>query len=230
MMRTVLGAVLTAGMLLSFPPAMPTALAADLCAQFGGAVDAPDQGGLCRVHVANASYTLDMSFPVDFPDQPAIDDFLNQTRDGFLNVAQTPDAGNTPYALDMKASLWSSDTTRSVVFEVYQDLGGAHPTTWYQSFNYDLPQKRALTFDDLFAPGTQPLQAIFPVVQQALAAELGIADPVSPSDGLDPSHYRNFAITPVDVIFFFDRGELMAGAAGAHTVYVPRAAIPPLAV
>ena len=39
---------------------------------------------------------------------------------------------------------------------------------------------------------------------------------------MDPSHYRNFAITPVDLVFFFDRGEMMAGAAGAYTVYVPR--------
>ena len=59
---------------------------------------------------------------------------------------------------------------------------------------------------------------------------MGAPPPVSESDGLDPSHYRNFAITPVDLVFFFDRGEMMAGAAGAHTVYVPRSAIPPLAV
>jgi Protein of unknown function (DUF3298) len=47
---------------------------------------------------------------------------------------------------------------------------------------------------------------------------------------MDPSHYQNFAITPVDLVFFFGRGELMAGAAGAHTVSVPRNAIPPLAI
>ena len=54
--------------------------------------------------------------------------------------------------------------------------------------------------------------------------------PISDSDGMDPSRYQSFAITPVDVVFFFGRGELMAGAAGAHTVYVPRNAIPPLTV
>jgi hypothetical protein len=59
---------------------------------------------------------------------------------------------------------------------------------------------------------------------------MGSPPPLSEYDGMDPSHYRNFAVTQVDPVFFFDRGEMMAGAAGAHTVYVPRSAHPPLAV
>jgi Protein of unknown function (DUF3298) len=231
MIRSVLAVALATGALLGAPLAIPAvipmAAAADVCAAFAGTVQAD---GLCRVHVDDPKYTLDMTFPVDFPDQAAVTDFLTQTRDGFVNVAQTPDSGSVPYALDVKGSLWSSDNHRSVVFEVYQDLGGAHPSTWYESFNYDLARKRAITFDDLFAPGTAPLNAIFPIVQAKLVAEIGDPDVVSVSDGMDPSHYRNFAITPVDLVFFFDRGELMAGAAGAHTVYVPRSAIAPLAI
>ena len=227
MMRTVLAAAAATGLLLGSPMTLPTAHAADPCADFGGAVE-PD--GLCRVHETNANYTLDMSFPVDFPDQAAVDDFLTQTRGGFVNEAQTPDAGNVPYALDMTASMWASDTTRSAVFEVYQNLGGASPSTWYQSFNYDTVRNRPITFADLFAPGIDPMNAIFGIVQQKLSAEMGVPAPISVSDGMDPSHYRSFAITPVDLVFFFDRGEVMPGAAGAHTVYVPRSAIPPLAV
>ena len=71
---------------------------------------------------------------------------------------------------------------------------------------------------------------IYPIVAQKLSAEMGMPAPISDSDGTDPSHYQSFAITPVDLVFFFGRGELMAGAAGAHTVYVPRNAIPPLSV
>ena len=227
MMRTVLVAALATGLLLGPVTAPPTAGAADLCADFGGAVE---QDGLCRLNETKPNYTLAMSFPVDFPDQAAVDAFLSQTRGGFLNETQTPNFANVPYALDMKGSLWASGTTRSVSFEVYENLGGAHPNNWYKTFNYDTVRNRPIAFADLFAPNANPMNAIFSIVRKKLAAEMGMPPPISDSDGIDPSHYRNFVITPVDLVFFFDRGEMMAGAAGAHTVYVPRSAIPPLAV
>jgi hypothetical protein len=130
----------------------------------------------------------------------------------------------------MQGTGWASEETRSVSFEIYENLGGAHPNTWYRTFNYDTADSRAITFDNLFASGADPLNAIFPIVSRKLEAEMGMPTPVSEDDGMDPSHYRNFAITPTELVFFFDRGELMAGAAGAHTVHVPRNAIPPLAV
>ncbi len=198
-----------------------------MCSDFGGAVE---QDGLCRLHVTKPNYELSMSFPVDFPDQAAVDDFLRQTRTGFLNETGTPNFAGVPYAMDMKGSLWSSGTTRSVSFEVYQDMGGAHPDTWYKTFNYDMVHGRPITFADLFAPGVDPLNAIFPIVEQKLSAEMGMPAPVTESDGMDPAHYQSFAITGTDLVFFFSRGELMAGAAGEHTVHVPRSAIPQLTV
>lgn len=227
MMRTVSAAVLAAGLLVG-PTVIPaTARAADVCSDFGGTVD---QDGLCRLREEKPNYTLAMSFPVDFPDQAAVDDFVTQTRTGFLNETKRPNFANVPYALEMQGMLWASDSSRSVSLEIYEDLGGAHPSTWYKTFTYDMADSRSITFDDLFAPDADPLTEIFPIVQRKLEAEMGMPTPVSDSDGMDPSHYRNFVVTPTDVVFFFDRGELMAGAAGAHTVYVPRSAIPPLAL
>jgi len=227
MMRTVRAVAVTAGLLL-VPAVIPaTAHAANVCSDFGGTVE---QDGLCRLREEKSNYTLAMSFPVDFPDQGAVDDFVTQTRTGFLNETKIPNFADVPYALEMQGMLWASDSTRSVSFEIYENLGGAHPNTWYQTFNYDTRDTRGITFGDLFAPGADPLEAIFPIVQKKLEAEMGMPTPVSEDNGMDASHYRNFAITPTDLVFFFDRGELMAGAAGAHTVYVPRNAIPPLAV
>ena len=227
MMRTVQAAVLATGLLLGLALAPPIAHAADVCSDFGGTVE---QDGLCRLHVTKPNYELSMSFPVDFSDQGAVDEFLTQTRTGFLNETGKPNFAGVPYTMDMKGSLWASDTTRSVSFEVYQNMGGAHPDTWYKTFNYATARSRPITFPDLFAPGVNPLNSIYPIVAQKLSAEMGMTAPISDSDGMDPSHYQNFAITPVELVFFFGRGELMAGAAGAHTVYVPRNAIPPLSV
>ena len=227
MMRAVSAAMLAAGLLVG-PIVIPaTARAVDVCSDFGGAVEGD---GLCRLREEKPDYTLAMSFPVDFPDQSAVDDFVNKTRTSFLNETTTPNFANVRYALEMQGMLWASDSTKSVSLEIYENLGGAHPNTWYQTFNYDTSDNRSIAFDDLFAPGVDALAAIFPIVEKKLEAEMGMPTPVSDSDGMDPSHYRNFVITPTDVVFFFDRGELMAGAAGAHTVYVPRRAIPPLAV
>ena|SRR5690349_1376661 len=227
MMRTVRAAALVSAFVAGQAMALPTAHAADVCADFGGSID---QGGLCRVNATKPNYSLKMSFPVDFPNQAAVDDFLTQTRNGFLNETQTPNYAGVPYAMDVTASPWASDTTRSVSFEIFDDFGGAHPNTWYKAFNFDTVHNRPLAFADLFAPGVNPMTAIFPAVQKALAAETGMPAPVLANAGMDPSNYQNFAITPSELVFFFDRGELMAGAAGAHTVHVPRSAIPPLAV
>ncbi|RDH80580.1 DUF3298 domain-containing protein [Mycolicibacterium moriokaense] len=226
MMRAV-QAALAAGLLLISPAVTPTAHAADLCAAFDGAIGAD---GLCHVQQSKPNYTLNMSFPVDFPDQGPVDDFLTQTRTGFLNETDTPNFANVPYEMDTTATLWSSETTKSVSFETYQNLGGAHPDTWFKAFNYDIARNRPITFADLFAPGTDPLSAIFPIVSDKLSTEMGVPAPILDGEGMDASYYQSFAITPTDLVFFFDRGGLMPGVAGAHTVYVPRNAIPSLLV
>ncbi len=66
---------------------------------------------------------------------------------------------------------------------------------------------------------------IFPIVQAELAKQSGLPDPVSPTAGLDPANYQNFAITNDAIIFFFSQGELLPEAAGAVQVSVPRGPI-----
>ena len=100
------------------------------------------------------------------PDQPALTAYLTQTRDGFVNVAEMPGSWNLPYVLDGKGTEYRSGPvdagTRSVVFEVYENVGGAHPQTWYKAFNWDVAKKAPITFDTLFKPDTRPLDVIYP--------------------------------------------------------------------
>lgn len=37
-----------------------------------------------------------MTFPVDYPDQQALTDYITQNRDGFVNVAQGPRCETSP--------------------------------------------------------------------------------------------------------------------------------------
>jgi hypothetical protein len=205
----------------------PTAVAVDPCGGLGGTLQAD---GLCRVHVDDPAYILEMTFPVDYPDEAAVTGFLATTRDGFIADARDPEARNLPHGLDVQLTQEATDTTRSVTFEVFQNSGGAHPTTWYRSFNHNLVTEEPITLDTLFAPGTDPVAVLRPIVERELTKQLGVPDLVSPAAADDPANYQNFAITPEQVILFFDRGALMAGAAGAQKVYVPRSELPPLSV
>ncbi|WKG05543.1 esterase [Mycolicibacterium sp. HK-90] len=217
-------ALLAAGALLG-GLGMPVAAAQSACADLGGTVDA-DQ--TCLVHTANASYTLDYRFPVGYPDQQAVGAYLLQTRDGFVNVSGMPGLRDQPYVLDAKGTAYSSGTpprTESLVFEVYQNVGGAHPQTWYKTFNYNVATRAPITFDTLFKPGSRPLDVVFPIVQRELQKQSGVEQAIPPTIGMDPAHYQNFAITDDSVIFFFGQGELLPEAAGASQASVPRSAV-----
>ncbi|MBV8347286.1 MAG: DUF3298 domain-containing protein [Mycolicibacterium sp.] len=194
----------------------------------GGTVD----NNVCHVHSTTDTYTFDATLPVDFANMQPLIDYLTQTRDGFIKVSQMPGSRNQPYELDAHAVAYHSGTaphsTQSAVFKIFQDVGGAHPLTWYKSFNYNLDTGQPITLDTLFKPGSKPLPVIFPIVQRELARQTGQPVSISPGDGMDPSHYQNFAITDDDVIFFFSQGELLPSAAGATEVHVPRSALAPL--
>jgi Protein of unknown function (DUF3298) len=209
----------------------PAAAAPPTCASLGGTVQAAQ---MCRVHTSGPNYTVNMTFPDDYPDQQALDDYITQNRDGFINVAQSSGGRDQPYQMEATTEQHSAGqpphNTRSVVLKFFQDLGGSHPSTWYKAFNYNLGAKQPITFDTLFAPGTTPLDSIYPIVQRDLEHQNAAGAAILPSTGLDPTHYQNFAITDDQLIFYFAPGEMLPAFAGAAHAQVPRNAIPPLAI
>ncbi|MGA7051227.1 MAG: esterase [Mycobacterium sp.] len=216
----------------------PAAAAPPSCASLGGTIEAAQ---VCHVHTSSPTYTLNLTFPADYPDQQALTDYITQNRDGFLSVAQgsapgvAPGSGgrDQPFQMEATAEQHTSGTpprSRSVVLKFFQDLGGAHPSNWYKSFNYNLATKQPITFDNLFAPGTTPLDSIFALVQRDLERQNAMGAAILPSTGLDPSHYQNFAITDDQLIFYFAQGEMLPAVAGPSQSQVPRNAIPPLAL
>jgi hypothetical protein len=230
-MRYVIVAAVFAAAVVVGPTGWPATAAPASCASLGGSVAANQ---MCQVTASTATYTLNMSFPLDYPDEQALTDYLTQNRDGFVNVAQGSGGHDKPYQMDATAEQHSSGqaphNTRSVVLKFFQDLGATHPSTWYKAFNYNLGTKAPITFDTLFAPGVTPLDAIFPIVQRELERQNALGAAIPPSTGNDPSHYQNFAITDDQLIFYFTPGEMLPAVAGAVQASVPRSAIPPLAI
>jgi hypothetical protein len=204
-----------------------TAGAVSACGDLGGTVDSDH---ICHVHTVTSNYTLDYTFPVDYPDQQAVSGALTDERDRFVNWVATsgPDGRDRPYQEVVTAMTYRSGTpatgTQSLVLEIEDDTGAAHqghPDTRFTAFNYDLGKGGPITFDTLFKPGTAPLRVLYPAVQRELATYQSTAAPTF--DGLDPNAYQNFAITDDVVIFFFGENRLIQDDNGPHEVSVPRA-------
>jgi hypothetical protein len=219
--RTLLAALTSVAVIAGSPA--PAAGADTACASLGGTVFA-DQ--TCHVHSATSRYTLDMSFPLDYPDQQALTDVLTQDRDEFVDwIAKTRgDGRNRPYLHDVTAKTYRSGPpasgTQSLVLEIDDDTGAAHeghPNTWFRALNYDLTKRAPITYDTLFKPGTKPLEVLNPIVQREFATRSYM-----PVRDLDATTYRNFAITDDAVIFFFGEDQVVPDHNGPHEISVPR--------
>jgi Protein of unknown function (DUF3298) len=201
----------------------PTTTAADssACTDLGGTVGTDN---VCKVHTEKPGYTIDMSFPVDYPDQPAVADVLKRQRDQFVTAVEEPPVREVAKALDIKSTTYRSGTpaagTQSLVFEEYVNIGGAHPETYYEALNYDLGKKAPITFDTLFKPGGNPVAVLDPLVSTALKNQL----PGAPVDDnpIGADMYKNFTLTDDAVIFFISQGQWTIEAAGAQMVSIPR--------
>jgi hypothetical protein len=190
------------------------------CAELGGAVR-PDQ--TCDVRSATSAYTIEMSFPLDYPDMLAVTDFLKRDRDAFLAWITRfgpSDNRGRPYLYAVTAKTFRSGTadsgTQSLVLEIDNDTGLAHeghPDTTFRAFNFDLGKRVPITFDTLFKPETRPLDVLNPIVRRKLNA---------PAADLDEETYHNFALTNDAVIFFFGQDQVVHDNAGPHKVTVPR--------
>jgi hypothetical protein len=225
----------------------------DYCAELKGV----NTGQACQIHMADPGYNLDISFPVSYPDEKSIADFITKERDDFLNVAKSSASRDQPYQLTISSANYGSAIpprgTEAVVLKVVENVG-AHPQTTFKSFNWDQTYRKAIVWtaasdDKNNTPlwrVDDPLTTVAPIVQSELQKQTAppanqpqTAPPanqtptaptvtIAPAALYDPANYQNFAVTNDGVIFFFDQGHLLPDAAGAPQVLVPRSAIDPM--
>jgi hypothetical protein len=216
---TTMAAALTAVILAGCSPS--TAAAESACGAVGGSIG-PAQ--TCHVHSETAGYTLDFQFPVDYPDQQPLADFLTQRRDDFIDwITEMPSAASSLNELDIIGDSYRSGAVASGTQSLVLTIGrqaGVHPVTTYKSFNYDLNRHVPITFDTLFKPGARPQQVLNPIVQRELDKH-GATGSLTLED-LGAKAYENFAITDDAVIFFFNQDGLLPHERGPLTVEVPR--------
>lgn len=190
------------------------------CADLDGTVGSD---GICHVRSATATYEIDMSFPLDYPEMPAVAAFLKRNRADFIDWVAEVGPGQQrgrPYRYAVTAKTYRSGAsgsgTQSLVLKIDNDTGAAHeghPNTIFRAFNFDLTKRVPITFDTLFRPEAHPLDVLNPIVRRDLHA---------PSADLDEEKYQNFAITDDAVIFFFGQDQVVQDNAGPHKVTIPR--------
>jgi hypothetical protein len=200
----------------------PTPLAS-ACTELGGKVG-PDR--VCAVHAEGDTYTIDMHFPADYPDQKALTDVLTKQRDQFVAAIteDEPPVNPWPKSLDITGTTYHSGTpdsgTESVVLEEHSDLGGAHGETEYESVNYDLAKKAPITFDTLFKPGSDPVAVLDPIL---LSEWRKLLDGIPIDDNLVGAEmYQAFALHDDAVVFYIGQGMWAFEAAGPQHFSIPR--------
>ena len=222
-------------------PVVAVAGAQSTCGQLGGNVQS---GNLCFVQADTPAYTIDMRFGIDYPDPQPVVDYLTLKRDHVINAAQAPGARNLPYQMIVNSQTFRSGQPTRTIREYTQPWHGTQslvlkefrfdegtPGSRYKSFTFDYDQNRPVTFANLFAPGPNPIDSIYPVVAEDLARQQPERHfHLSPTVGRDPAHYQNFAITDDAVIFFFDTSEFMSAEADCLFTFVSRASLPPLQI
>lgn len=211
------------------------------CLAIGGNVRS---GNVCRIYEEAPTYTSDLRFDTDYPDSRPVFDFVTQTRDQFVRAAQSPGAPWLPYQLTIRSETYRSGQptrsynelgqpwhgTQTVVLQINKSLDPDTPTgTDFKTFTFDYDHNRPVTFDTLFAPGTNPMAKLYPALKTELARQEFDRNFQLPPTWQDPSHYQNFAITDDAVIFFFGTFDLPISVE-APPLFAPiaRGNLPPL--
>jgi hypothetical protein len=147
--------------------------------------------------MADPGYNLDISFPVNYPDEKSVAEFVAKERDDFLNVAKSSAPRDQPYQLTISSTNYGSAIpprgTEAVVLKVFENVG-AQPQTTFKSFNWDQTYRKAIVWtaasdDKNNTPlwrVDDPLQTVAPIVQSELQKQT--APPVNPSQTAPPAN------------------------------------------
>ena len=199
-----------------------TAGAQSACGDLGGTLSSDKT---CEVHIATADYAIDLAFPINYPDQHAIADYLIPLRDHFVTFAHSPPEHSWPYSLRATPVTYQSGgataRTASVVLKMTED-SNPHPVAWFKAFNYDLGTRVPITLATLFKPGLKPLDVVFPAVRRELEKRWRPEVLESMLGSAEDATFQNFALTDDAVIFFIGQGQLLGHPEGPLEVSVPR--------
>lgn len=141
-----------------------------------------------------------------------------------VNVLEAPK--NPAFAassIDVKYSLvHQTGSIASIKFDFSGYISGAaHPYLYSVTANYHFDQRRSLSLDDLFLPGSNYLEIISKYcIAQLSQRDIGF-DGFSTGAAPTSENYRNWNLTPQGLLITFDAYQVAPGAVGPQMVIVP---------
>jgi hypothetical protein len=181
----------------------------------------------------NAEYTVNAQYPAildtEDPLALAFNDQMyalvqDEIADFKLNVLEAPK--NPVFAassLEVRYSLvHQNGSIASIKFDFAGYISGAaHPYLYSVTANYHFDQRRKLSLDDLFLPGSNYLEIISTYcIAQLSQRDIGF-DKFSTGAMPAPENYRNWNLTSQGLLITFDAYQVAPGAAGPQMVIVP---------
>lgn len=180
-------AVLVTATAIFGPSGIAAAAPKDYCADLKGS----NTGSACEIQMSDPRYRVDISIPLDYPDQKSVADYISQTRDDFVTSAKSSAPGDTRYELKIKPKEYNSAIpprgTQALVFTVNKNVGAQTKTT-YKAFNWDQSYRKAITYTA--APDDKqntplwrvddPLKTVAPIVQTELQKQVASPPPAAP--------------------------------------------------
>ncbi len=164
-----------------------------------------------------------------------IETALKQERDDFVSNVQGLDASVMPslgdgHKLMLAATYktYSSPTSVSFAYVIYEDTGGAHPNTYFKTFVFNL-QGSAMGIAEVLSQSKNGLQLLSQKVSADVTAQmkqrLGQADVSGAifAEGLAPTenNYSNFVIDGDDLLVLIPPYQVAAYVMGSFEVRVP---------
>jgi len=115
----------------------------------------------------------------------------------------------------------------SIYFETSAYIGGAHPSQYHTTLNYDLTTGRTLALADLFRPGIDAVQSVADYCINDLRQRQDMLFPDYATTGAapQPENYQAWNVTSLGLLITFDEYQVAPYAAGPQTVLIPYPAL-----
>jgi peptidoglycan-N-acetylglucosamine deacetylase len=183
----------------------------------------------------NGNYDISVAYPQT--GVKAIDDDLAAyARDAVAQFRKdsTDDhqVGERPYDLETTFSVARNDgQVFAVLFDIYEDTGGAHPNHDFYTANYLMPDGWRVYLPELL-DGSRGLKRIGDLAQADLIRRItkgdeAMSDPDTIKSGTtqDWDNYRNFLLMPKTVDLHFPPYQVASYASGPQESHIPLASL-----
>lgn len=168
-----------------------------------------------RVYYPITSYP-NLNQEIDQRIQKHIRDFKREIPFTTVQLDQT-------YSLDILYQAYQQGPYISYVFTVFQDTGGAHPYSFYDSISYNTETNQVIGIDDLVKENSSFLEIVSDNTREKLSKNKAIVSYDMMIQGTLPKleNFSQFAFTEDGYLFFFPPYQVAPYSSGKFQVLLP---------